>query len=130
MENENMNKYIKARHIGMVVSFNNELEAFRRETGAEAAELYEDIYTSFTLANVRVEDGCLVFEYDGNTERENMVHQDPETGEWYEEDLDGIVEWIKFWRKCLKRAKKYWSMNPDTLDAIYDEKEADIEIDN
>jgi hypothetical protein len=130
MENENMNKYIKARHIRMVDSFNNELDAFRRETEAEAAELYENIYTSFTLANVRVEDGCLVFEYDGNTESENMVHQDPETSEWYEKDLDGIVEWIKFWRKCLNRAKKYWSMNPDTLDAIYDEKESDVEIEN
>lgn len=130
MENENLNKYIKARHLGMVSAFNNELEAFRKETEAEAAELYEDIYTSFTLANVRVEDGFLVFEYNGVIERQAVVLEDCDTGEFYEDDIDGIVEWVKFWRKCLRRAKQYWSMSPDTLDAIYEEKEADIEIEN
>ena len=126
---ENLNQYIKKSHIRMVEKFNQELEAFRKDTDEDAATLYEDAFTSFTLANISVQDGCLVYDYDGITESERIVYQDAETGEYYEDDLDGISEWIKFWRKCLKRAKKYWVMNPDKLDAIQDGEAEDVQDD-
>lgn len=28
------------------------------------------------------------------------------------------MEWGKFWRKCLRRAQKYWTMDVDELDAL------------
>lgn len=124
---EDLNKYIKKSHIKMVEKFNEDLEAFRIETEADAAELYEDAITAFTLANVCVSNGCLVFEYDGKTESYHVVHEDFDTGEYYEDDIDGIVEWVKFWRKCLNRAKRYWATDPDTLDAI---QNGDIEDDD
>jgi hypothetical protein len=113
-------KYIKKSHIKALDKFSAELEAWRKETGEEAATLYEDAFTSFTLSNISVQNGTLVYDYDGATECERIVFQDADTGEYYEDDLDGIAEWIKFWRACLRRAKRYWEMNPEKLDAIQD----------
>lgn len=126
---ENLNQYIKKSHLRMVEKFNQELESFRKETDEDAATLYEDAFTSFTLKDICVENGCLIYEYDGKTESERIVYQDAEDGKYYEDDLDGISEWVKFWRKCLRRAKKYWEMNPDKLDAIQDGEAEDIQDD-
>lgn len=81
-------------------------------------ELYEDAFTSFTLANVRVEDGRLIYDYDGQVESEKVVLYDEEENEYYEDGIDGITEYIKFWRACLRRAKRYWSMDVEKLDKI------------
>lgn len=125
----NLNQYIKKSHLRMVERFNADLEVFREYTGYAAAVLYEDAYTSFTLANVRVENGCLQYEYDGKLEQEAIVLQDEDTKEYYEEEYDGISEWIKFWRACLRRAKRYWEMDTDTLDAIQSGEKEDNEDD-
>ena len=125
----NLNQYIKKSHLRMVERFNADLEAFREYTGDAAAVLYEDAYTSFTLANVRVENGCLQYEYDGKLEQEAIVLQDEDTKEYYEEEYDGISGWIKFWRACLRRAKRYWEMDTDTLDAIQSGEKEDNEDD-
>ncbi len=125
----NLNQYIKKSHLRMVERFNADLEAFREYTGDAAAVLYEDAYTSFTLANVRVENGCVQYEYDGKLEQEAIVLQDEDTKEYYEEEYDGISEWIKFWRACLRRAKRYWEMDTDTLDAIQSGEKEDNEDD-
>ena len=125
----NLNQYIKKSHLRMVERFNADLEAFREYTGDAAAVLYEDAYTSFTLANVRVENGCFQYEYDGKLEQEAIVLQDEDTKEYYEEEYDGISEWIKFWRACLRRAKRYWEMDTDTLDAIQSGEKEDNEDD-
>lgn len=125
----NLNQYIKKSHLRMVERFNADLEAFREYTGDAAAVLYEDAYTSFTLANVRVENGCLQYEYDGKLEQEAIVLQDEDTKEYYEEEYDGISEWIKFWRACLRRANRYWEMDTDTLDAIQSGEKEDNEDD-
>lgn len=122
-----LNQYIKKSHLRAVEKFNQDLEAFRKETEEEAATLYENAYTSFTLADVKVENGALVYDYDGATECERIVYQDAEDGQYYEDEgIDGIMEYIKFWRSCLRRAKRYWSMNVDKLDAI---QNGDIEDD-
>lgn len=124
-----LNQYIKKSHLRMVEKFNADLEAFRKYTDDDAAVLYEDAYTSFTLANVRVENGCLLYEYDGRLEKEAIVLQYEDTKEYYEEEYDGISDWIKFWRACLRRAKRYWEMDTDTLDAIQSGEKEDDEDD-
>lgn len=115
-----LNQYIKKSHIRIVEKFNKDLEAFRKETEDDAAVLYEDAFTSFTLANVRVEKGCLIYEYDGKEWIDVIVRYDDEEKAYFEDDIDGIVESVRFWRKCLNRAKRYWSMDSEKLDKIQD----------
>lgn len=124
---EDLNKYIKKSHIKMVENFNADLEAFRKETEEPVATLYEDANTSFTLSNVRVENGCLCYTYDGQEDKDGLLLY--EDGEHYETDLDGIVDTVRFWRACLRRAKRYWSMDCDKLDAIQNGEALDIELD-
>lgn len=125
-----LNDYIKKSHIKLVEEFNAELEEFRKETETTAATLYEDAYTSFTLADVKVQDGKLVYTYDGKVESETIVRYDDDEQCYYEEDLDGITEWVKFWKACLRRARRYWTMDVDTLDAIQNGDKEDNENDD
>lgn len=112
--------FIKKSHIKAVDKFNEELKAFSKETGEWPVTLYEDAYTSFTLADIVIsEDGQMFYLYDGKTEFEVIVRQDEETGEYYEDEgMDSIMEYVKFWRACLRRAKRYWAMDSEKLDAI------------
>ncbi len=122
-----LNQYIKKSHIKAVEKFAAELEEWRKETGEDEATLYEDAYTSFTLSNPRVVNGSLCYHQDGVDYSENMVRFDEETIEYWEEDcLDSIMDYLKFWRACIRRAKRYWSMDTDKLDAI---QNGDIEDD-
>lgn len=114
-----LNQYIKKSHIKAVEKFAAELEEWRKETGEDEATLFEDAYTSFTLSNPKVMNGCLCYHQDGVDYSENMVRFDEETGEYWEEDMmDSIMDYLKFWRGCIRRAKRYWSMDVDKLDAI------------
>lgn len=123
-----LNQYIKKSHIKAVEKFAAELEEWRKETSEDEAILFEDAYTSFTLSNPRVENGCLLYHQDGVDFSENMVRFDEETGEYWEEDcMDSIMDYLKFWRGCLRRAKRYWSMDVDKLDAIQSGEQEDDE---
>lgn len=124
-----LRRYIKKSHLKAVWKFSEELEAFRKETEEEAATLYEDPYTSFTLANIAVSsDGQLHYDYDGERQCDMIVCHDPETGEYYEDEvIDGLMDTVKFWRKCLKRAQRYWSMDSEKLDKIQDGETEDTE---
>lgn len=126
MGKRNLNNYIKKSHIRAVEKFNEELEAWTKETGENAATLYENANTSFTLANIHVENGWLKFDYDGQPDSVLVVVKDDLEGEYYEESLDGIMDYVKFWRKCLRRAKRYWAMDPDELDKIQDGEAEDL----
>ena len=121
-----LNSYIKKSHIKAVEKLNEELQAWAKETGEDEARLYEDANTSFTLSNVRVEDGYLCYLYDGKEDRDIIVLYDDDTGSYYETAFDGIMEYVHFWRACLRRAKRYWSMDPDKLDKIQDGEAEDI----
>lgn len=123
-----LNEYIKRSHINAVEKFNKELLSWAHETGEEQPTLYEDANTSFTLANVHVENGWLKFDYDGQPDSALMVEKDDLEGLYYEtEGIDGIMEYIKFWRSCLRRARRYWNMDPDKLDDLQDGYVDDIE---
>lgn len=121
MEKE-LTSYIKKSHIKALQRFNEELKAWAKETGEETPTLHEDANTSFTLSNIAIsQDGTLFFDYDGKTEFEAEVLFDEEENCYYEnESSESIMEYIKFWRKCLRRAKRYWSMDSEKLDAIQD----------
>jgi len=124
-----LNQFIKKSHLRAVEKFNADLEAFVKETGDNT--LYEDVNTPFTLSNVRVENGKLCYTFDGAEESENQVYLDSEDNQYYEsEGLDSIPEYIKFWRACLRRARRYWTMSPEQLDRLSDgeEEEEDSEL--
>lgn len=119
MAKEDLNKYIKKSHIKAVEKFNEELKAWAKETGEKEPTLYEDANINFTLSDPIVENGWLKFNYDGKPDSVNCIMKDDLTGEYYEdESIDSIMDYVKFWRKCLNRAKKFWAMDPEHLDAI------------
>ena len=120
------NDYIKKTHIKAVEKFNEELKAWAKETEEDEAILYEDANTSFTLSNVRLEDGDLLYTYDGREEKEVIVEYDDDDNCYFELEYEGIMDFIKFYRACLRRAKRYWAMDPDKLDKIQDGEAEDI----
>ena len=95
---------VKKSSMRKLERFCEKLEAFRVRTGDEVATLYEDAYTCFTLGNVRIENGFLLYEYDGVEECEDLLLFDGEAGEYYESECDGVGEYVKFWSACLRRA--------------------------
>lgn len=116
---EDRNIYIKKSHIKAVEKFNEELKAWAKETGEKEPTLYEDAFTSFTLSDPVVENGWLKFNYDGQPDSVNCVMKDEVTGEYYEDEgIDDIMGYVRFWRKCLNRARNFWNMDPEHLDAI------------
>lgn len=115
---KNLNDYIKKSHIKAVERLDQDLKAFAKETGKDIATLYEDANTCFTLSGLSVENGKLCYMFDGRREEDVVVEQDELTGEYVEDELYGIMDSVKFWRKCLNRAKRYWAMDSDKLDAI------------
>lgn len=114
---QDLNTYIKPSHLRALEKFKAELEKYK-ETCDPDGTLYEDPFTSFTLSDIKVVNGYLTFFYDGTPDKERVVFFDDESGKYYEAEYDGIMDYIKFWRKCLRRAQKYWTMNVDELDAL------------
>ena len=98
--------------------FNEDLKSFGNETGETFVTLYEDAFTTRKVANFRLFlNGKLkwIEIEDGQLSREEV----------YEHfDDDDIRDTLKFWRANLRRAKRYWSMDTDTLDKI---QEGEIE---
>ena len=110
-ESDNYQKQImiSERHIKAWEKFNEDVEAFRAETEEESAMLYEDAYTTRVVKDFKMtKSGILTWVEDGKAEKERMM------------DEDDAKEWLSFWRANLRRAKRYWSMEGETLDAIQD----------
>ena len=125
---KDLNSYIKKSHLTAVQKFNNELREWSLYCNGnpdDDVELYEDINTVFRLSNVRVEDGCLCYRFDGAEERENMLRVEDDGTVWEPDGLDSIPEYLKFWRSCLRRAKRYWEMDCETLDRLAESEEYD-----
>ena len=97
--------------------FNADLNAFRLETGDDLATLYEDAFTTRNVKNFRLSlAGTLTWVEDDKHERETIF------------DDDEARDYLNFWKACLRRAKRYWAMDTETLDAIYDFQRDDITI--
>lgn len=126
---KNLIDYIKKSHIKALQKFNEELKAWAQETGEDAPTLYEDANISFTLCDIAVSnDGQMFYTYDGQIEFEVIVRYDEEEKCYYEDDgSEGIMAYIKFWRSCLRRAKRYWAMDSEKLDVIQNGEQEDDE---
>lgn len=105
--------------IRAVEKLNAEIEAFRAESepDSQSVTLYED---AFTTRVVRPDfklykNGRLTWTESGRTEDYNHF------------DADDIRDTLKFWRANLRRARRYWSMNVETLDAIQNGDREDVE---
>jgi hypothetical protein len=89
--------------------FNADLETFRKETEGDESTLYEDAFTTRKVKDFKLcKNGKLTWVEDGVKESEQMF------------DDDEAKEYLSFWRANLRRAKRYWSMNTETLDKIQD----------
>ena len=100
---------ISDRMIKAFERFNADLEAFRKETGDDSAVLYEDANTTRVVKDFKLfKNGKLSWIEDGLRGSEEMF------------DDDDAKDWLSFWRANLRRAKRYWSMDTETLDKIQD----------
>ena len=102
--------------------FNDELNAFGEETGEIFVTLYEDAFTTRKVCNFKLfKNGKLTWtEYDDVkrlSQKEEYIHIDD----------DDIKDTLNFWRANLRRAKRYWAMDAETLDKIQDEEIEDTE---
>lgn len=105
---------ISQRHIKAWQRFNDDLNVFILESEdvdnvfAEAT-LYEDAYTTRSVRGFAMTpNGELTWTEGGKQNIEQMY------------DEDDAREWLSFWRANLRRAKRYWSMDSERLDAIQD----------
>lgn len=102
-------KLIKA-----VEKFNNDLREFGNRSGEDGlVTLYEDAYTTRVVADFKLyKNGVLTWKEmeDGNVRTERYDHYDD----------DDIRDTMNFWRANLRRAKRYWEMDTEKLDAIQD----------
>ena len=104
---------ISTRHIKAWQRFNDDLNAFILESEDNSvtaeATLYEDAYTTRSVRDFTMTpSGQLSWIEDGGLNVEKMF------------DEDDAKEWLSFWRANLRRAKRYWLMDSDRLDAIQD----------
>ena len=118
MANKVSDKMVKAFE-----RFNADLKAFGEETGETFVTLYEDAFTTRRVANFRL------------YKNGNLKWIEIETGQLSQENVEQVYDdddandWLKFWRVNLRRAKRYWSMNTETLDKIQDGEIEDKEED-
>lgn len=100
---------VSARHIKAWEKFNEDVYLFAQETEEEEATLYEDAFTGRNVRDFRMQsNGTLSWREDGKLEVEQMF------------DEDEAREYLSFWRANLRRAKRYWEMDVEKLDAIQD----------
>ena len=103
---------ISNRQIRAWERFNEDLKAFALESeGSEdvAATLYEDALTMRNVSDfMMTKGGQLMWIEDGKQESETIS------------DDEDSKDWLSFWRGCLRRAKRYWSMDSVELDRLQD----------
>ena len=103
---------ISDRMVKAFERFNADLKAFGEETGGETfVTLLEDAFTTRRVANFRLH------------KNGNLKWIEIETGQLSREEVeplfdDDAKEWLSFWRANLRRAKRYWATDAETLDKI------------
>lgn len=99
-----------------IAKLNAELAEFGEKTGEGHPTLYEDPFTTFRVANIKL---------NAKGTRVSYVY-DFCDGKGFRLDGEDIYdyedarEYIKFWNACLRRAKRYWATDTETLDRIQD----------
>lgn len=140
MNAKNTNEAVSKSHRKAVEKLNNELKEWAKEQGRTAdqewAEVAEDADTYYYIKDFRLEGAELVYmqasnEYGKNAteERCTIAKWDDDWEEWYEVESWGwcLMEYVSNFRKWMRKAKKYWSMSSEQLDAISEGKADDIE---
>lgn len=126
------NPLIPKKAIKAIEKFSADLKAFAEETGETYPTLYEDAFTTFEVRNlVFTYDGTLCYQdEEGRDQIESYIieEEDEETGKTYE--VWDEYEWemgLRYWKAGLRRAKRYWAMETETLDKIQDGEIEDTE---
>lgn len=111
---------ISDRMVKAFERFNADLKAFGNETEETFVTLYEDAYTTRKVANFRLyKNGKLTWVEMGD----EISYQETEQVM----DDDDAKDWLSFWRANLRRAKRYWAMDTETLDKIQEGEIEDTE---
>ena len=103
---------ISDRMVKAFERFNADLKAFGEDTGETFVTLYEDAFTTRRVANFRL------------YKNGNLKWIEIETGQLSREEVEQVFddddakEWLSFWRANLRRAKRYWATDAETLDKI------------
>lgn len=109
---------ISNRQIKAWEKFNDDLKAFALESegsGDAMVTLYEDALTTRYVSDfLMTKGGSLLWIEDGKQESETIL------------DDEDSKDWLSFWKGCLRRAKRYWSMDAEELDRLQDCEVKDI----
>lgn len=120
---------ITDKTIKAFAKFNDELKAFGEETGETFVTLYEDINTTRRVADFHLcKNGKLKWVEMELTYTKNgsTYLSQGQTEQMYDEDE--AKDYLKFWKACLRRARKYWATDGETLDKMAEGEVADIEV--
>jgi hypothetical protein len=104
---------IPTRHIKAWEKFNEQLNAFRAETGDDYAMLYEDANTTREVKDFKMSEAGVLTWTECETYRSRITMEQEQMN-----DLEDAKEWLNFWKSCLRRAKRYWQMDSIQLDRI------------
>ena len=111
--------------------FNEDLKEFGEQTGEIFVTLYEDANTTREVANFKLyKNGKLTWVEMEDVYADRQMICEPMKEEYHHTDDDDIKDTLNFWRANLRRAKRYWAMDAETLDKIQDgqvEDTTDIE---
>lgn len=108
--------------------FNEDLKTFGEQTGEVFVTLYEDANTTRKVANFKLyKNGKLTWVEMEDVYADRQMICEPMKEEYLHTDDDDIKDTLNFWRANLRRAKRYWAMNTETLDKIQDGEIEDTE---
>ena len=108
--------------------FNEDLKTFGEQTGEVFVTLYEDANTTREVANFKLyKNGKLKWVEMEDVYQDRQIISIAMQEEYVHTDDDDIQDTLKFWRANLRRAKRYWAMDAETLDKIQDGEIEDIE---
>ena len=101
--------------------FNEDLKEFGEQTGEVFVTLYEDANTTREVANFKLyKNGKLTWVEMEDTWKDGQRVHESRHEEYLHTDDDDIKDTLNFWRANLRRAKRYWAMDAETLDKIQD----------
>ena len=101
--------------------FNEDLKEFGEQTGEVFVTLYEDANTTREVANFKLyKNGKLKWVEMEDVYQDRQIISIAMQEEYVHTDDDDIQDTLKFWRANLRRAKRYWAMDAETLDKIQD----------
>ena len=108
--------------------FNEDLKEFGEQTGEVFVTLYEDANTTRRVANFKLyKNGKLKWVEMEDVYQDRQIISRAMQEEYVHTDDNDIKDSLYFWRANLRRAKRYWAMDVETLDAIQDGEMEDIE---